>query len=93
MECPTKCNATILITMMRACVRVPIMVLSGGDREGGSLTSRPQEHVSSLALLLEQQLSLQTRHTVVTAAVSHKTERGDRQNKHHSSKTELSSSL
>lgn len=52
---------------VRACV--PVQVLSGGDGEGASAPGRPQQQVSLLGLLLQQQLSLVTRHVVVTSAV------------------------
>lgn len=53
---------------MCVCVCLPFKVLSGGDSEGVSITSRPQQQVSSLGFSLKQQLCLQTGHTVVTTA-------------------------
>ena len=63
---------SMCVFMLCVCVRVrvcvPVKVLSGGDSKGTSATSRPQQQVSSLGLSFKQQLCLQTRHAVETAA-------------------------
>lgn len=65
--------AELLVALhSRVCVCVPLQVLSGGDGKGASAPARPQQQVPFVSLLLQQQLSLVTRHAVVTAAVGQK---------------------
>lgn len=53
---------------------VPVHVLSGGDGEGVSIVARPQQHVASLGLPLEQEHRLQTGNIVVTPGRNHVTQ-------------------
>lgn len=52
-------------------VSVPVHVLPGGDGEGVSIAARPQQHVASLGLPLEQEHRLQTGNVVVTPGGNH----------------------